>query len=344
MAAERPSVAGVVIGTWQQAVRSDLGGGGLDSEANAAVDMALSLPVGAGALELELKGSSTPPRNGVSSVLAVANASVGESVGSDERGRIVPWQAFYRHPAGNGSVAVGLLDVTGWLDGNDVASDEFTQFLGASFVHNPTIDLPSASFGAAYNVGLGRGFGLAAVAVNATGVEPRYRTAFLPARHGNGLFGALELQWSGSGLAANLGAWVNSRHHDDDGDGVDDERLAKGRARGLYGNLSGSAAGGQWNLRLGWADPRVQAPARFAAVAYSHPFGKAVVGAAAGRTFPSNRLPGPHGALTQAEVYVRFPVYRSVTLTADLQHIAHAGFDPAQTGDWVMGVRMGWSF
>jgi hypothetical protein len=343
-AAERPTATGIVIGTWQQAMGSELGGRRLDSEANAAVDVAIGLPVGGGAFELEFKGSTTPPSNGVSSVLSAANASVGESVGSDERGRVVPWQAFYRHPVGNGSLAVGLMDVTGWLDGNEVASDEFTQFLGASFVHNPTIDLPSASFGAAYSAGLGRGLGLAAVLVNATGVEPRYRAAFQPVRHGNGVFGALEVQWSGSRLAVNLGAWINSRHHDGDGDGVDDDRLGKGRARGLYGNLSGTAGGGQWNLRIGWADPRVQAPARFVSVAYSHPFGKAVVGTAVGRTFASGRLATPHADLTQAEAYVRFPVYRNVTLTADLQHIAHSEFDPAQNGDWVMGARMGWSF
>ncbi len=320
-----PTFTGIVIGTYQHASRSDINGTPADDEASAAIDLSVSLPAAGGALELEVKGGTTPGT-------------------SDEGGRIVPWQIFYRHEVGNGSLAVGLIDAAAWLDGNDVANDEFTQFLGASFVNNSTIDMPSASAGAAYTAALGRSWGLTLLAANARGVEPSYRTAFELGREDHGLFTALQVEWTGTGMSANAGVWFNSRHHDGDGDGIDDDRLSDARGRGAYGNLSGALGQGQWNLRLGWADPDVQAAAGFAAIAYAHPIGKTVLGAAIGRTFVSHQLRGARADVDQAEVYLRLPLTHGFSVTADLQHVRHSGFDPARDGAWVTGVRAAWAF
>ena len=337
------SIRGIAIATWQQAAAASVSGRPVRDEPSAALDLSASLPAWGGAFELELKGATTPRGNGVTRALSVANAAVGETLDND-RGRIIPWQLYYRHGLGNGSVAAGLIDATGWLDGNDIAADEFTQFMGVTFVHNPAIDLPAASAGVAYSAGLGHGFGLAAVVSNATGVEPRYRRAFDLGRHGSGAFAALEAQWTGGALSVNLGGWLNTRNHDTDGDGVDDDRLGEGHASGVYGNLSGSLGAGRWNLRAGWADPDIQSTAAFLGVAYSRPVGDAVVGAGASRTYASSRIDEPHADLSQLEVYARMPLTRHLSFTADLQRIAHPGFDPSQSGVWVTGARVGWSF
>lgn len=339
-----PAFTGIVIGTYQHASQSSINGHPVEHEGSGAIDLGISVPAAGGAFELEIKGSTTPRPHGVSSVLPEANVSVGESVDADGGGRIVPWQLFYRHGVGIGSLAVGLIDATAWLDGNEVASDEFTQFLGASFVHNPTIDLPSSSVGVAYSVGLGKGWGLTLLASNARGIESRYRSAFELGQENHGWFTALQAEWSGAGLSANAGYWLNSRQNDSDGDGIDDDRLQHGHARGVYSNLSGGLGDGQWNLRLGWADPDIQAAAGFAGVAYAYSIGKSVLGVAYGRTFASERLSSAHADIEQAELYYRIPLGKGITVTADLQHIAHSAFDSAQSGDWVTGLRVGWAF
>lgn len=339
-----PEFAGIVIGTFQGTPEKKIAGEQVKPEASAAIDLSLSVPVAGGALEIEVKGGTTPRNKGVSSALPEVNAAVGESLDGNDHGRIVAWQLFYEHDLGPGSLAVGLIDPTGWLDGNDVANDEFTQFLGASFVNNLTIDFPSATTGVAYNAGLTQGFRLTALAANASGIEPDYAQAFELGKDGNGVFGALELQWTGAGLVANLGGWVNTRHHDSDSDGIDDDRLKDAAARGVYGNLEGGLGAGQWNLRLGWADASVQPAAGFAALAYTYPLGQTVLGAGVARTFASDRIDAPHEDLAQAEVYARIPLGKGFTVSPDLQYIEHSGFDPKRNGEVVAGLRAGWSF
>jgi hypothetical protein len=345
-AGDAPGVTaeGIVVATYQHASDAAVAGQRIADEGSGAADLSISVPAAGGAFEVELKGATTPRAGGVTGGLSVANASVGETLDADDRGRIVAWQLFYRHDVGNGSLAAGLIDAAGWIDGNDVANDEFTQFMGVTFVNNPTIDFPAASVGVAYNMGLAGGWGLAAVAMNATGVEPRYRRAFDLGQHGNGAFTALEAQWSDSAVSGNVGAWLNTRHHDTDGDGIDDDRLGKGHAYGIYGNLSGGLGAGQWNLRAGWAAPRVQSAAGFLGLTYSYPLPRAVLGAGVSRTFASDRVAGPRADLVQTEIYGRLQVTKRLTVTADLQHVAHSGFDPAHGGTWVTGMRVGWSF
>jgi len=343
-AGDGPTFKGLIIGTYQTAFDSSIAGRPIEAEGSGALDLVGSLPALGGSVQLEIRGATTPERDGVVSVLPEVNASVGETLDNNDQGRIVVWQAFYQHDAGPGSLAAGLIDPSAWLDGNDVANDEFTQFLGASFVNDLTIDLPSATLGAAYTAGLGNGWGLTALTANATGIEPDYEEAFRLGRQGNGLFAALELQWAGSDVMSNLGAWVNTRTHDTDGDGIDDQRLKAASGRGLYSNLSGPLGRGRWNLRLGWADAAVQPAAGFVALAYAYPIGRTVLGIGGAHTFASYKIPAPHQDMDQAEVYARIPLGRGFTVSPDLQYIAHSDFAPAQGGSWVAGVRVGWTF
>ena len=335
---------GIVIGTFQATPQKKIAGERVESEESGAADLSLSVPAAGGSFELEVRGATTPQGRGISSALPEVNQTVGETLDDEGHGRIAAWQVFYQHDLGPGSLAMGLIDPTGWLDGNDVANDEFTQFLGSSFVNNLTIDFPSATLGIAYNAGLVGGFRLAALVANASGIEPDYAQAFELGKDGNGVFGGLELQWTGASLVANLGGWINTRHHDSDGDGIDDDRLKDAAARGVYGNLEGGLGAGQWNLRLGWADASVQPTAGFAALAYAYPLGQMILGAGVARTFASNRIDTPHKDLTQVETYARIPLGKGFTVSPNVQYIEHSGFDPERNGDVVAGLRAGWSF
>lgn len=339
-----PEFSGILIGTFQGTTQKRIAGQRVKGDPSGAVDLSLSVPAAGGSFELEVKGGTTPRSEGVSSVLPEVNAAVGESLDDNDHGRLVAWQAFYQHDLGPGSFSLGLIDPTGWLDGNDVANDEFTQFLGASFVNNLTIDFPSATLGAAYNAGLAHGFRLTALVANATGIEPDYSRTFELGKDGNGVFGALELQWAGAGLVANLGGWANTRHHDSDDDGIDDDRLKDATAKGVYGNLQGKLGAGQWNVRLGWADASVQPTAGFAGLAYVYPIGRTVLGVGVAQAFASSHIDTPHKDMTQAEAYVRLPLGYGFTVSPNVQYIRHSGFDPEQDGDVVAGLRVGWSF
>jgi|GEM_PF-3004560 hypothetical protein len=47
----------------------------------------------------------------------------------------------------------------GLLDANEIAADEYTQFLGTSFVNNPSIQYPSFALGANYQIDFTAYFG-----------------------------------------------------------------------------------------------------------------------------------------------------------------------------------------
>ncbi len=342
--AEAPSVEGIMIGTYQSARHDPVDGLPVRCEGSGALDLVLSVPVEDGFTEIEIRAASTPRLMGVASALPEVNASLGETVGNHGQGRVVAWQAFFEHRLGPGSLAVGLIDPAGRLDGNEVANNEFTQFLGASFVNNLSIDLPSATLGAVYTSELGAGWGLTTLVANASGIEPDYEQAFRLGERGNGGFTAVQLQWSSPRLAANLGAWGSTRRHDDDGDGVDDARLKDAPARGLYANLAGPLGHGQWSLRLGQADARVQPAARFLGFAYALPIGDSLLGMGVARTYASPHMTDPGADLIQAEVYLRVPLGRGLTVSPDLQYVRHSGLNPAEDGTWAVGMRAGWSF
>ncbi len=339
-----PDVEMIVVGSYQTTGNATIDGQSVDDEASGAIDLSMTLPLAVGSVGLEVKGSTTPINTGVTSVLAEANALVGETLDNNDNGRIVAWQLFYGLEVGPGELAVGLIDPTVYLDTNDVANSEFTQFIGASFVNDLDIDFPSPSLALVYSAELTPAFALTALVANATGIEPDYQQGFEIGRSGHGTFAALELKWSAEPLSANLGAWINTRHQDEDGDGIDDARLSDDDATGVYGNLSGALGGGQWNLRLGASDGSVQPVEGFAALAYAYPLRHAVLGVGVAHTFASHDLADPHEDIDQAEVYVRFALGKGFTITPDLQYVVHSDFNPEQSGDWVGGVRVGWTY
>ncbi len=344
-AGNAPGLEGIYIGTYQSARHDPVDDQAVRAEGSGAFDLYLTLPTpDGGCTEIEIRGTSTPRRMGIGSVLPEVNTSLGETLNDRGNGRVVAWQAFFEQKLGRDSLAVGLIDPATRLDENEIANNEFTQFLAVSLVNNPTIDLPSPSLGAVYASDLGHGWGLTTLVANASGIEPSYRDVFRVGEGGNGTFTAVQLRWAGPRLEANLGAWGNTRHHDSDGDGIDDERLKDASARGLYANLSGALGHGRWNLRLGQADARVQPLARFLGFAYSLPIGRSLLGLGVARAFASHHIPGPSADLIQAEAYLRVPLGAGLTVSPDLQYVRHSGLNPAEDGTWVVGMRAGWSF
>jgi hypothetical protein len=98
-----------------------------------------------------LEGNSTLDASRASSVLVETNADAGTALDPDRRGRVQLSELNYQlhRPAGR-ELTFGLLDASGYLDRTRITNDENVQFLGASFVNNPTIEFPDYTLGAVY--------------------------------------------------------------------------------------------------------------------------------------------------------------------------------------------------
>lgn len=192
--ANNAHVSGILIGTYQAASESEVNGRDVKNEANAQFYLLGDLAMGPGSWNLELRGGTTPQNNGVTSFYSEANDSVGETLDSDGHGRIAATQLFYRAPLGGGRISVGLLDASGFLDTNDIADNEYTQFMGSSFVNDPTVEYPSFAVGAHYSGDMTDRLGYQLFVGSSSGLEdtrnPTYRNVVDVGEHGKGVFTA----------------------------------------------------------------------------------------------------------------------------------------------------------
>lgn len=338
------SVGGIVIGTYQISNQSRVNGADVDGEGNAQLFLHGDLDVGPGTFHMEVRGGTTPRSTGVTATFGEANASIGETLDQNGDGRFSVTQLFYELDFGRPFVAVGLLDSTAILDGNDVADDEYSQFLGSSFVDDPTIEFPSFALAGAFGLHLSDAFTLLTYISSTNGLDeaadPTYSNVFHPGRRDKGVFVAQELNWGMAGLNGNLGLWTNT----DDHPALNGTTSNKDNY-GAYLSVQGSLGAAQWNAWLSGARESVSAARNFIGGAISYPLKPDVtVGAALSRTGVSHDLPGPRSSTVQAELYARIRVVKSIYVSPDIQYLDNSGFDPS-TGDTVLvGLRVGAEF
>lgn len=349
--ASGPSINGILAGSWQHANGSnaDLTNGG--GEANLQLDLLLGLPMGPGAWNMEVKAGTTPRNNGgVSTVFPEATGLVGETVNADNEGQGAITQFFYRITPTFATLDAGLLFSPAYLDTNDIADDEYRQFQGTTFVNNPTIPLPVYAMGGAAQGSVSKTFGYTVFVSSTADLQgSTYSNLFDFGGKGHGVFGAGEMNWAQGNLSGNVGLWQNN----------DDSftNFSSGQPEtdyGVYGNLNGSLGSDalHWNVRLGWANPRVSQANTFVGgeLAYDTklPFGAnarpVTYGFGVSHTGVSSDMPDPKANFDQAEVYARAKMTKHVSFTADLQYLHHSQFDPSNGSTWVEGIRMGAEF
>lgn len=335
------SLHGVVLGTYQLASESDVNGQDVDDEGNGQLYLLGTLDMGPGTWHLELRGSTTPADNGISSFYG-SNASVGETVNSDGEGRIAVTQLFYQMPVGPGRIRAGLLDPTAVLDGNTVANDEYTQFLAGRFVNNPTIGFPSFVLGAAYQGHATKHIGYKLFAGSDSGLQaendPTYDNVFDITEGDKGAFTAAELNWHANGYMLKGGVWY------DTGEVSVFDSSGSEHGYGIYA-LAGAPLGeGHLLGRAGIANEDAQLAANFVSLAYQRPLmlgqRDTVLGIAVARTGPSDAIDAFDSApIYQAEAYWRIHVTGPFYFSPDIQYITNAGFREDRDGAVIGGAR-----
>lgn len=342
-------VEGMLVGTYQAANHSRVNGQDVNNEANGQLELYGTMDMGPGTWNLEVRGSTTPRDNGVTSFYG-SNALVGETLDSNGDGRISVTQLFYELPVGSGHFRVGLVDPTALLDGNDVANDEYTQFLADAFVNNPTIGFPSFVLGMGYEGKVSEHVDYRLFAGSDSGLEaeddPTYHNVFdLGGRrdgHRKGAFVGGELGWHANGYALKAGTWYDT--------GKVDQLDASGdtNAYGFYALGTMPVGSGQLQARAGIANDKAQDAANFVSLAFQQPVQvggrESILAFAVGRTGDSNKLGANTDPIYQAELYWRINVAGSFYVTPDVQYIKNPGFDGSQDGALVAGVRMGLVF
>ncbi len=123
----------------------------INNENEASLGFIVSRKAAAGEWLAFIEAVTTPDASGVSSILPEANGDVGSALDEDNKGRVQVSELYYQYRFNPDEiVSVGLLDVSGFFEQSRIVSDETTQFLGASFTGNPTIEFPDYTPGLVY--------------------------------------------------------------------------------------------------------------------------------------------------------------------------------------------------
>lgn len=338
------NISGGVVTTFQ-ATNDDR----IRDEFQASADLEVTRSSGKGEWQAHFEANTSAKANGVSAILPESNGDAGSALDEDDGGRVQLSELRYRHAFNERiSLTAGMLDVSGFFDQSRIASDETTQFLGASFTGNPAIEFPDYTLGLVYEHGLDRGLHLRFAITSSNGLadNPQRSYAQLTDFDANekGVFAIGSATWEKAHWQFRSGLWTHTADHER----LNDNSL-NGRNYGAY-ILTGYKAGPHaMVLRLGAANAEVSRAAGFTGLGYQYQQGQFTLGAGAARIIHSSYDPVPDsGDTTQLEFYARYALTEGVFMTANAQFIRNSNFDASNTlhdtDIEVYGLRVTWLF
>jgi hypothetical protein len=300
---------------------------------------------------LYIEGNSSLDVQAASTILIEANADAGTALDPDRNGRIQISELNYQFwRRGGDRLTVGLVDSSAYLDRTRITNDENLQFLGASFVNNPTIEFPDYTIGLVYEKARLAGRPqINAVLTSSNGLADNPNLSYsqlLEFTDGDkGVFAAIGLGWPEQTHLTRVGAWVNTRSH---------TALAGNGATnkdnyGVYAVHGRSWGSHAVNLRIGLANPEISQGSGFSALAYRYRWRAHAIGVGMARTFVSTEETDPDlDDSTQLEIFGRFTLNESFHLTVSIQKLIHSGF-VARTEDprhsvLASGLRIHYAF
>lgn len=301
--------------------------------------------MGRGSWQMEIKAGTTPRSNGVSAVFPEVAGLVGETLDSNGNGRVAITQLYYQATPSFGTVSGRLMFDRSFIDTNPIADDEYRQFMNGVFVNNPTIPIPVYAIGGAVQSPMSKALGYTLLLSSTADLyQNTYGNVFDFNGKGHGTFATAELNWKASELFGNVGLWRN-----DDQSFTDFAAGTPQADYGVYTNLNGTLRSDawRWNVRLGWANPKVSQANGFAGAELSFastlPFSgfarPVTYGLGVAHTWVSPDMIGPTADRGQAEAYAKVGLDHRVSVTFDLQYLRHSQFDPSDASTWVEGVR-----
>ena len=319
----------------------------LDGEGFVSFDFVSNIPASNGVWTLYLEANTSPQADGVASVLGEANADIGSALNEEDDGRLQLSVLHYLHYFGTNALVVGLIDPAGSLDNSDVANDETGQFLGGTFVNNPTIAFPDYAIGAVYFLKPeGSDIDLTFVVSSSHGLADNdsrdYNDLLKIGDDEKGVFAAGELKYAFDNHQFRIGAWIQTAENEQlDGTGTEDNY-------GLYVSNDHSFDIGNINFRAGIANEDVSEAKSFIAIAYETDVMGNVAGAAFSQTNVSDEAGSDVDDTRQFEIYGRFDINDQLHITPSIQWVENSNFDGSEASYdkdiTVYGMRVNYVF
>ena len=323
----------------------------VDPEFTASADLFATIPRSRGEWFFYIEGSTSPDRNGVSSLYPTANADAGSVLNRDGDGGLQISEANYTFFLDKQSTLMfGLIDPSAWLDRSRITNDENTHFLNGSFVNNATIEFPDYTLGGVlrWEQSANRPE-MTFVIASSDGIadlpDRSYQDLLNLTANERAAFVGFGAGWLREATTFRLGAWLRTGDHAVFGaPGESDQNYG---AYGVFGWQSGSNA---INFRMGFANQDVSVATFFSALAYQRESRFGLFGLGLARTGLSNSFRQADLVnVTAAEMFFRVPLGGDHGhITPSIQLVENPGFDTSGSTNpssaIVFGLRFHWSY
>ncbi|MGB5347133.1 MAG: carbohydrate porin [Woeseia sp.] len=321
-------VKGGLTGVLQQEIDS-----GAD-DASLSGDLFVSYPTAGGSWFLYIEGATGNDADSVFNLYPEVNGDANSVQDRNGRSHLQVSELYYRFNVGGRSqLLIGHIDTSAQIDRSRIANDENTQFLGTSFVNNPTIAFPDYTLGILYRqLAIERRPELTLIVSSSDGIADNpgrsYSELVDIAQAGKGLFASASARWFRGAVEYGAGVWLRTDDHP-----LLDDATRNSHKRGAYA-VYGFAFGAQsLNLRAGVANAAVSHVSGFAGLSYEYRQPRGTFGLGVARIFESERArTATSGDTDHIEAWYRVPVIADhLHITADIQFVRNPGFDASGT-------------
>lgn len=304
----------------------------LKANTTVSADLTLLQPTQNGEFTLHIEASSTPSKNGISTLIQDSNADAGSSLNNKEQGRIQVSELNYRHEINSHlNITLGLVDATSFLDGSEIMNDENHNFISASLVNNPVIDFPDYVLGSAIDWQITQEISTRLFVSSTHGIADNnsrnYASLFEMNEDNKGLFSAIEFQYKSDNFFINTGAWLHNGKHE----ALDNnQNLIQKNDLSNYGGYLTSGylyKDHQLEARFGIANAEVSSAAQFFSIAYQLNTVNGNIGIGYTETLFSKRLPIAQQPAQTVETYWNVPINQNWHITPSLQWFKHPVYD-----------------
>lgn len=269
-----------------------------------------------------IEASSTPQKNGVSSMILDSNADSASAVDDSDNGRIQVSQLFYQTEfSNNKQFTIGLVDATSFSDSSLIANDEGQQFITPSLVNNPVIDFPDYVIGLAYQADFAEHLSAVVFLSSTHGLADNqsrnYSNLFEVQKDEKGIFSATEIQYSNPNWLINGGAWLHNGNHE----ALDDTTKVDLSNYGIYTNINRILGNHTLGLRTGLANPKVSVASEFISLAYQYSSNNSVLGLGYSNLITSsfNQDNSLKNNQEMIELYTNYAINKNLSFTPAVQ-------------------------
>lgn len=304
----------------------------IDNDITASVDLGMSWNRPNGRWYLYLEANNTPKNTGVATLLIESNADAGTALDKDRDGRLQISELNYQFKFSNDSLlTVGMLDASAYIDQSRITNDENIQFLGVSFVNNPSIEFPDYALGVVQEIKPQKNSMISLVVSSSNGLSDNTNVSYSQLVNideaDKGFFLAAQYLIESGRTNLATGFWTHTAPHESL-DGLS----TNAKNYGYYAVAGWKQKKHALNARMSVANQEVMSAHIFGSLAYRYKSGDWVFAVGSSKIMLSDKaVQVDQDDTIQSEMYLRYELQSGLYLTGSLQHLINSGFDASNS-------------